>query len=56
MKNFNFFPVQASVLAPKVDALYFYLIAVSVFQGGEGSIRYRGIVLEDGDGRAVVHP
>jgi hypothetical protein len=33
-----------------------WLIAVSVFQGHEGRCRYRAIALEDGDGRAVVHP
>lgn len=33
-----------------------WLIAVSVFQGGEGRCRYRAIALEDGDGRALVHP
>jgi hypothetical protein len=33
-----------------------WLIAVSVFQGGEGRCRYRAIALEDADGRALVHP
>jgi hypothetical protein len=33
-----------------------WLIGVSVFQGGEGRCRYRAIALEDGDGRALVHP
>lgn len=30
-ENFPFFPDQASTVAPQVDALYFFLVAVSVF-------------------------
>ena len=61
----NWAPERRNVLAdceralggpPPREIVGVWLIAVSVFQGGEGSIRYRGIVLEDDAGRAVVHP
>lgn len=42
--------------APPREIVGIWLIGVSAFQRGEGRCRYRGIALEDGDGRVVVHP
>ena len=47
---------QALAGEPPREIVAVWLIAVSAFQGGEGRCRYRGIVLEDGSGRALVHP
>ena len=47
---------QALGAAPPREVVALWLIAVSVFQGGVGRCRYRAIALEDGDGRALVHP
>jgi hypothetical protein len=41
---------------PPREVVAVWLIAVSVFQRGEGRCRYRGIALEDGGGELVVHP
>ena len=47
---------QALASPPPREVVAVWLIAVSVFQGGEGRCRYRAIALDDAQGRAVVHP
>jgi hypothetical protein len=47
---------QALAGPPPREIVAVWLIAVSAFQRSEGRCRYRGIALEDADGRTVVHP